>query len=545
MKIAILTQMPRRHQLRLFAVLLLLLLSLPGIAETTPAASIRQCLLPERPQQPQAHNQVSDNDLARFYRSRDYRPLWNQLGDVRGLKQALNELTADGLNPGHYAVPDIAAEVGGPLRREIAITRVWLQALFHLYFGALDRDSIEPLWRYRDTDFSSQRNDLLEMALAHADNPAAAFGRARVDLATYKALRAAHTQLAAEQAIAAPWPEVPTGPTLSPGSHDPRVVALRQRLRASGYLLPATDTPGHYDQSLETAVTDFQYRHSLAGDGLVGPLTVGALNITRKDRLRQLRANLERWRWLARELDPEMVIVDIAGAQIRYYQDGRLWWEARTIVGTDRRKTPSLRSAITHFTFNPSWTVPPTILRHDKLPAIRHDLEYLEEQQLSVLDQQGQPLDPQQLDWQQPGPIILRQAPGADNPLGVVAIRFPNPFAVYLHDTPQKYLFQRSRRAHSSGCVRVEDVLSLVKALLESAGECDHEALSAIIDGGETRRVSLVKPVPLLMDYWTATTDASDQLLLRSDYYHRDGTLARALEQPDPVFEPFVCSVSG
>lgn len=558
MKIAMLTHTALRHQpwppgadnsavctVVMLLLLMLLLLPLPGIAGTAVSAAIRQCLHHDTSRGAQAPHQITADDLRAFYSARHYQPLWTQAHRLGELRHAIAELAADGLQPGHYSIPTVAADAGASPGQEIGITRAWLQALFHLHFGVLNRDDIEPLWRHHDTDLREQRSDLLRVALASADNPAAAFAAARVKLRTYRILREAYRGLAAKDATAPPWPVLPTGPILRPGMQDSRVLALRRRLHAGGYPLPLTNTPGQYDEALLATVMAFQHQHSLAEDGLVGPLTTRALNTSREQRLQQLRANLERWRWLARELAPDMVIVNISGATIRYYREGELRWRARTIVGTAGRKTPSLRSAITHFTFNPSWTVPPTILRQDKLPAIRSDPRYLETQQLHVFDRQGRPLDPSQVDWRQPGPIILRQEPGPDNALGVVAIRFPNPFAVYLHDTPQKHLFQRSQRTHSSGCVRVDDVLTLVAALLESAGGCGRDVMTELINAGNTHRVDLDNPVPLLMDYWTATVDAAGQLLLHSDHYRRDAALARALEQQSPAPKRLFCSISG
>ena len=197
-------------------------------------------------------------------------------------------------------------------------------------------------------------------------------------------------------------------------------------------------------------------------------------------------------------------------------------------VASAVRQTPQLKSRVNRLTLNPTWTVPPTILREDKLPEIRRDIEFLARNDLQVLDQQGNLLEPYFIDWQRPGPIILRQAAGPRNPLGKLAIRFPNPFSVYLHDTPSQRLFEKSPRAFSSGCVRVEGILQLLPLLLD---EAERAPLAARLDSGKTSQYNLRQPVTILMAYWTAAVDEQGRLILRKDIYARDAQLSARLRQ--------------
>tara|TARA_R110002110_G_scaffold153886_2_gene347572 strand:- start:1401 stop:3083 length:1683 start_codon:yes stop_codon:yes gene_type:complete len=520
--------------------------SCAAFAVASPAADTLQALLtpalPASLDDPASQDDLASGpltlaELAGFYAARDYRPLWSSASAERAWEAALADLVEDGLDPAWYLGQVPAAATSDSSCRELARTAAWLQAQLDLRFGALDRETIEPLWRLRPATTAEQRRTLLGSANGFVANPAAALAAARPDLPVYRVLREALRELLAESP-AEPWPEVPRGALLRPGQSDPRIPLLRARLQAGDYLPDAANTAVslNYDPLLEQALKSFQRRHALAVDGLLGPATLAALNETREQRSARLRANLERWRWLGQEQLPHQIVVAIAAAEIRYYRDGELRWSARSTVGRSLRQTPSLRSAVSHFTLNPHWTVPPTILRQDKLPAIRANPEYLAEQNLQVLDAQGQELDPATVDWRRPGAIILRQQPGPGNALGQVAIRFPNPFSVYLHDTPSKELFARAQRTDSSGCVRVEDVLTLVEQLLRSNNQFDPTAFAGRLASGATSDLPLLAPVPLLMDYWTADLDSSGTLVLRPDSYARDEALAAAISaRPRPL----------
>jgi len=517
-----------------WGLLLWLALHAGGAAQAASTAELlRAQLAPALAAEPVgvASGPLTAAELAAFYAARDYRPLWTATSAARAWQETLAGLSDDGLDAGWYLQAGAAGASETAACGELAMTAAWLQAQLDLRFGALDRETVEPLWRLRSVDMAPARRALLEAANAFTADPAAALAAARPDLPVYQVLRVELAALSAGE-TAGPWPQIPAGPLLRPGERDPRLPLLRARLEAEGYL-PEDDVPvaGEvYDDTLTAALESFQRRHSLAVDGIVGPATLGAMNHTRQQRSAQLRANLERWRWLAHEQLPHQVVVDIAAALIRYYRDGELRWQARSTVGRSLRQTPSLRSAVSHFTLNPFWTVPPTILHQDKLPAIRANTAYLTEQNMRVLDSRGNELDPATIDWRRPGAIILRQQPGPDNALGQVAIRFPNPFSVYLHDTPSKALFARAQRTDSSGCVRVEDVLTLVEELLRSNQQFDPAAVAARIGSGVTSDLPLLAPVPLLMDYWTADLDSDGQLLLRPDSYTRDAALAAAID---------------
>jgi Uncharacterized protein conserved in bacteria len=246
--------------------------------------------------------------------------------------------------------------------------------------------------------------------------------------------------------------------------------------------------------------------------------------------LTTIRLNLERLRWVDDDLGQDGLLVDIAGQRLYLNVGDNLGWSGRIQVGTSARQTPALVSYLSHLTLNPTWTVPPTVLRKDKLPEIRKDPAYLSRHHIRVFDQLGSELDPSVIDWNRPGPVTLRQDAGPDSALGLVAFRFANPFSVYLHDTPSKKLFDVEERFFSSGCVRVENAPALAEQLVKDHAPGQISRYREIMGSGKTRNLSLSTQVPLLMAYWTVVADEQGNLRYRPDLYNRDARLKALLD---------------
>jgi len=286
-----------------------------------------------------------------------------------------------------------------------------------------------------------------------------------------------------------------------------------------------------FDEYLVAAVKQFQRDQYLEDDGAIGPATRAALNISAQARVDQIRVNLDRARWLLHNIPDELLLVDIAGFKITYFKGGKELWKSRVQVGMSYRTTPVFKSEVNYITLNPTWTVPPTILRKDILPKLRKDLSYLREHKIRVLDSNGQQLDPATIDWYRPGNVTLRQDAGDDAALGKAVIRFPNPYAVYLHDTPHQRLFNKSQRAFSSGCIRVERALELVELLLEETPNWDDAAINKTLATGKTRNVTLAKRVPIMLAYWTVDAVSDTKVAFKPDIYARDGAVLAALNR--------------
>ena len=309
------------------------------------------------------------------------------------------------------------------------------------------------------------------------------------------------------------WPKVPAGPSLRPGAEGPRVAALRRRLAAEDGTAPSGPQAEAFDEGLAQAVMRAQARYGLTTDGVAGPATLAALNVTADERLMQIRANLERWRWVPRYLSPDRVEVNIAAAMAVEYEAGAPALTTRLVVGRPSWPTPSFRDAIESIVFHPPWNVPPSIAAKEVWPKIRRIPGYMKRERF-VVRPNGQ----------------LQQLPGPKSALGLVKFNLPNPYGVYLHDTPSKSLFAKDFRAQSHGCMRVEKPVELAKRLLRDDPAWPESRIDEVLaSDGPTLEVRLTRPVPVYVFYWTVLSDEQGQVGFRQDVYGWDKRLMAAL----------------
>lgn len=478
--------------------------------------------------------------LDAFYAARAYRPAWNESGRVQALLQSIRDSALHGLNPADYQLEALEALVAGPrdvdrlVAVELVATDAAIRLAGHLGFGKVDPQKFHPSWNFSHRLNDLQRLELLRSLLAARDFRAAIEGLApQSDY--YRGLQAYLAQYR-ELAALGGWPVVPAGETLRPGAVSPRVSLLRARLAVTGDL-PAVSLPREddfFDEELEAAVRRFQARHELEVDGLVGRHTLAALNVPVEARVDQLRVNLERVRWVFRDMGRRFLLVNIARFRVLLLEDRVVQWSTRAIVGGPYRQTPVFRADMTYLELNPTWTVPPTIFREDLLPEIRRDGGVLQRRNMEVLDYSGRRIDPAAIDWQHVDArrfsYLVRQAPGPYNPLGRIKFLFPNPHQVYIHDTPGRELFRRADRSFSSGCIRIERPLELARLLLEG-DPSELERMDAALRSGKTTPISLPRPIPVLILYGTAVPE-DDGIHFTGDVYDRDPQVLRALDAP-------------
>ena len=483
---------------------------------------------------------MADETTALFYLARAYRPAWTEPARAEALLAAVEALPGHGLDPADFAPlrlraalpaesdPDRAAE------RELLFTDTLAALLFQLRYGKVDPHALYREWNFTPPPNPYERAGELAGVLQAPDLAVAVEAQAP-DLPLYRALRA---ELLAQQGRLAggDWPKVAAGPTLKPGARSARVPSLRARLAAAGERVLEARDRSHYDEALVEAVKRFQAAHGLQADGVLGAQTLEALNASPAQRVAQIRANLERLRWVASDLQGDRLLVDIVGYHADLVLDGQPVWASRVIVGKPRRRTPSLLDSVTHLVLNPKWVVPPTILREDVIPGAARNPSYLANRRMRVVDRSGQTVDPSTIDWsgaRQSGfPYRIEQQSGASGSLGRIKFSLSNPYVIYLHDTNTRSLFKRAERALSSGCVRVEKPEELAVVLLADAERWSAQALQAALDSGRTRTLDVGRDVKVLLHYATAALDDAGKVLLRNDIYGYDAAIVAALDAP-------------
>jgi len=489
--------------------------------------------------------------LARVYERRNFEPAWSGLEKMNALAELIEATALDGLSPADYHLGEIrrvqsmiangrVLDAAARAALDIGLTDSLIRLGYHQRFGKVNPYDLDPDWNFA-REFRNRDPALVIQEAIDADSLAGYVENLFPREELYRQLQA---YLAKYRDLAASggWPVVPDGPTLRPGDKDERLPVLERRLAATGDLAPGVlvDT-SVYGGALESGVRAFQERHGLDVDGIVGPGTLRAMNVTVEERIEQIRVNLERARWVLDNLGDDFVIVNIAGFRVYLYRDNEEIWSTRAVVGRTYRKTPVFRSTMRYLVFNPDWTVPYSIATKDILPKVQQDPGYLAAGDFIVKDRNGDVVETADIDWSALGgrnfPYTLVQQPGTNNALGEVKFMFPNEHAVYLHDTPGKGLFDRAARTFSSGCVRVEHPFRFAELLLE-ANSMDAASIEELRQSRQMKSVFLKEPIDVLLLYWTAEVGSDGRIHFYEDVYLRDRAVLEALNSPYQVVLP-------
>jgi murein L,D-transpeptidase YcbB/YkuD len=415
---------------------------------------------------------------------------------------------------------------------DIHLTDAFLRYSSHLLLGRVSPAVENGTWgaKRETVDFAQ----LLQAAL-ETDDIAGALAGLLPSFPAYNRLRQALAHYR-ELVAAGGWPLIPAGTKIKKDDHGPRVSQLRARLKGEGDLGPEEAThDAQFDEAVEQAVRHFQSRHGLDVDGVVGPRTLAALNVPAEFRARQIALNMERWRWLPRDLGARALVVNIAGFTLDVIERDQIPLTMKIVVGKPYTRTPVFHTTVMSVLLNPPWNIPSRIASRELLPLIRRNPHYLAQHHITVLQGWGQRttvIDPASVAWSKLSsrsfPYRLRQEPGPWNALGRIKFLLPNPFTVYLHDTPAQVLFTHAVRAFSHGCIRLEKPLDLAVYALHGT-LWTREALLAAIAQGDERTIRLPEPLPTYVGYWTAWVEENGTVHFRSDLYGRDHRLDRAL----------------
>ena len=449
-----------------------------------------------------------------FYAARNYAPLWldngNQGDRAKAVAKFLANVAVDGLDPADYQLPEIraGADVGALADAELKYTETVLTYARHAQIGRVHYSRISNDILYNLVP--PEPADVLG-GLVDTKDIAGALERFNPPHAGYKALKAKLAEARAAQ-NGGGAARIAAGPVLKlvakTPMQDARVPLLRERLGIAG---DTSDTT--YDKTVAEAVKKFQESHHLAASGQLTAATVDAINGPKHDRdVDIILANMERWRWLPRDLGNYYVMVNIPDFTLRVMKDGAQVWKTKIVSGgPGSHATPLLTETMKYITVNPTWNVPPSIINNEYLPALQQDPTVLERMGLKV-------------ERNRDGSVRIYQPPGERNALGRIRFNFPNKFLVYQHDTPDKYLFAREVRDYSHGCMRVENPDKYAEVLLGLSQPQEGytaERIRRMYGTGEVD-IHLKNPIPVHITYQTAYVNDDGKLVIRNDIYGRD-----------------------
>ncbi len=329
------------------------------------------------------------------------------------------------------------------------------------------------------------------------------------------------------------WTKIYEGEVLKPGMSGPRVLLVRKRMIEDGRGPVDENASEVYDESLVKAVKDFQIRHGLADDGVIGPNTLAQFNVSVEDRIRTMVINLERRRWIQNNYGRYYLFVNLADQALKLVRDEKNLHFEIIQVGKSYHRTPVFTEMMEYIEFNPYWNVPYSIATKEYLPKLKTDPGLLDKQNIRVLAN-GNVISPYSVPWNDYSrrhfPVRLRQDSGSKNALGRVKFMFPNRFNVYIHDTPSKSNFNKTSRYFSHGCLRLRNPLTMAEKILRAQG-WSRKKIDAVVASGKRTIVKLKKKIPVYVTYLTAWVNKDGSVNFRRDIYGRDKILDKALKK--------------
>ncbi|CAN5545536.1 L,D-transpeptidase family protein [soil metagenome] len=389
------------------------------------------------------------------------------------------------------------------------------------------------------TGATSSLHDVVRKALITADaRAAAAMGTSTLPTFDEGTARRIGDAIARYSDLAAKggWPAIPADAKFAVGVSGPNDNLLRQRLIVTGDLA-ADKATGAFDDTLAEGLKHFQTRHGLVTTGNVGPRTLAALNMPVQKRIQQLEASRERIKQMGFGFGPRYVVVNIPAAYAEAIENNVVVKRYRVIVGKTEKPSPTLIAEISNVNLNPTWTVPSSITRNEIAAHMRKDPTYLTRMHMQLLDNKEAVIDPATVDWSQTPNFTVRQVQGEWNALGQLRIDMPNNYAVYMHDTNQKHLFQDDYRFDSHGCARIENVRDLAAWILKDLPKWDRAAIDAKIATGERETIKLPSKIPVAWTYLTGWMTSDNTINFRNDIYDQDTQLVEATNDVTSFFK--------
>ena len=491
-----------------------------------------------------------DSSLVEVYSENEFHPIWIELGGLnkkgKEFIKELEEVAFDGLEKDNYLSEDQvmllqkikeSKDLNTHAALDISLSKSFLQLASDLNIGMIDPSTLNIEWKMERKKPTMEFLELLQ-GIADGEDIEESLGLLRQKNEKYADLKALlereiNLQKEKEELVSSFEGKIEKGDT-----HQ-AIPLIRQKLIVTGDLEhPKQEVGERYDEELFKAVKNFQSRHGLIDDGIIGGDFLFSINYTHSDLISKLKINLERLRWLPdfTGSDHNQVIVNIPDYNLYYVQEGDTIFTSKVVVGKDYRQTPVFKSEMTYLVFSPTWTLPETILWEDAIPSIREDEEYLEKNHMRVLNFEEEEVDYKKIKWdeldeEEDFPYLIRQSPGDENPLGRVKFMFPNDYYIYIHDSPAQNLFSQDERTFSSGCIRMDKPEEFAALLLEGVDGWGEEEILDAMSLEEEKKVNLEEVQEVLILYLTIWSEEGT-VQVRNDIYEMDKKLGKALSLP-------------
>jgi L,D-transpeptidase YcbB len=478
---------------------------------------------------------------------------WQAEENLQQILYLLNNVHHEGLNPDDYNLSEIE-KLSQLILLSDSVTQSDVHDLekllsesfhlmtFHIATGKVETEKADPFWNADKRQFEGDYNEFQDSIL-NSNRILEVFRDLSPRYKEYHNLKIGLLKYLRIKENGGWEPFFTKEAKLDSGMRHPDVVLLRKRLAVRQNVDMNKQDDQLFDLSLQRSVKLFQLRNGLRPDGVVGKATIEAMNIPVEERIKTIQANLERWRWFTDDPGEQYIKVNIPNYELQFIEGEKIIFQTHAIVGQPYRRTPVFSSLLTYMVVNPQWTIPPTILRHDIIPSVLKNPDYLKRRNMRVISYMGSEINPSKIDWEkyktERFPYMIRQAPGPSNAMGRIKFMFPNKYNVYIHDTPNHDLFGRTERNLSSGCVRINDPIDLANILIREDDEWDPNKLNSLLEDGKESVLNLSRPVKVHLLYFTAVADEFGDVSFRKDIYKRDSRLVTELtrgEMKKPEF---------
>ena len=495
----------------------------------------------------------STDQIINFYTDRYFAEVWSKDGILTELAYELRfeikQSQFDGLNPKDYNLSEIepffqsfesnkkngiANNPGDLADLDLLLSDAFFHLASHLEIGKVDPSIIDKDWEISRKDPVFNYSELLSKAIAE--------GQIRQNLemlypkfSIYKKGREVIRVLVDEEKKdTLNWKKVKISKSIKVGESNNDIPVLRERLQFWG-ILDSYEfyDPKLYDSVMMNAVKDFQGLNGMEIDGVIGNMTVAAMNDSPQDRIDKARVNMERLRWLPDTVkNAEFILVNIANFQLDYIKNLDTLVSERVIVGKKYHESPIFMAEMSYIVFSPYWNIPYSITKSEIIPSVRKNANYISAKNMEVVTTSGKVVDPSTIDWTSKSfPYLVRQKPGPGNSLGLVKFMFPNKHNVYIHDTNARSLFANDDRARSHGCIRIQNPDVFAKVLLREDPTWTMDKIHESMNQTQEQVVKLNRNIPVVLVYLTFWADSKGKAHFREDIYDRDAPILAALEK--------------